>query len=173
MNHRQLRTELDLAAKNAKLIIYGLTDRGEKLSGVMSFTLAFPSFKRFNTADVSPIWHATMIGESSGTKFLSTTPVPIGESANENRDPRLKDSSIVKTLRQNSAWSLKEMPYNCCFESSRQHIDPLSFATCGSTQSDPNTLPAQEKRGVLFDRILLSCCVCSLRASFTTFNSLS
>jgi hypothetical protein len=76
---------------------------GEKLSGVMSFTLALRSFRRLHTTEESPAWQATIIIESAGTTFLSANSVRIGDICTEKKEARLSLNSTQKALRQNKA----------------------------------------------------------------------
>ena len=141
------------------------------MSGVMSFTLAFRSFSRLHTTEVSPAWQATIIIESAGTTFLSANSVRVGDMCTEKKEARLSLNSMQKALRQNKACSLTETPYDRYSGSCEQHSDPFTFAIYGNTQVDPNTLRAQEKRAAFLDSKLLSWRLCNLEASLTILNS--
>jgi hypothetical protein len=69
----------------------------------MSFTLAFPAWKRLHTVEVSPLLQAVIICELSGTIFLTFKPEPAAERLMEKREVRNNFKSTQKALRQNKA----------------------------------------------------------------------
>jgi hypothetical protein len=87
-----------------------LTRSGERLSEVMSFTLARPDWKRFHTVEISPKRHAVMTSELSGTIFLTVRPEPAIGKGKENIEARDSFRSIQKARRQNSACSVSDIP---------------------------------------------------------------
>ncbi len=153
------------------LILTTPTERGEKLSGVMSFTLACPSTTSLHTAELSPDSHATMIMEFSGTTFFSTTPELLAETSTENSDCCFNLISIQKTLRLHKARSRIETPYDRFSEDLEQCMDPSTFAIYGISQSDPNLLRAQAKRVASVEKVRVVCGVGNLERSLNSLNS--